>query len=198
MLYRLIIVLGCLVLFVNSCNSLISGFTGTHKLRTFTMEEVEQEGVGDADYVEITNAWRTGYYEYAPPRKGEKAGAIQYPVVSQERMMQLDSNLVTRIAVVAWTQAYDPACVDKGTCATKGPATIKGIVRKIPRSKNKVKEFPENYDVSQYAVYVETDRAPLEWFWHAGLMGLAILLGVSTEYFYNRRQRKVREKTQSN
>ncbi len=189
MLYRLIIVLGCIVLFINSCNSIISGFTGTHKLRTFTVEEVEQKGIGDSDFVEITGAWRTGDYQYAPPRKGEQAGAVQYPVMSAERLAQLDSNQMTRIAIVAWTQAYNPDCVKRGDCAPRGQVSLKGVVRKIPKSKNKVQNFPDQYDVSEYAVYVETDRAPLAWYWHLALMGGAVLVGIGTEYIYSRRRK---------
>lgn len=190
MLYRLIIVLGCIVLFINSCNSLISGVTGTHKLRTFSVEQAEREGLGDSDFVEITGAWRTGDFLYAPPLKGEKAGAVQYPVLSAERLAQLDANQKPRTAIIAWTQAYDPACVERGDCAPKGAITIKGVVRKIPKPKNKVSEFATRYDVAENAIYIETDRAPLAWYWHLGFMVGAVAVGVITELIYNRRKGK--------
>lgn len=190
MLYRLIIVTVCVVLFINSCNSLISGVTGTHKLRTFTMDYVEQNGIGDSDYVKITDAWTTGEYRYAPPRRGESAGALQYPVVSQERFERLDSNLETRIALIAWTQAYDPNCLEHGDCVQEGETTIKGVVRKMARSKNKTEELPAIYEVAPRAIYLETDRAPLAWFWHLAFMAGAILVGAGTEYIYHRRQQR--------
>lgn len=191
MLYRLLIAFGAVVLFINSCNSILSGLTGTHKLRQYTIEDIEKQGVGDSDFIEITGGQRTGDFQYAPPRKGEKVGAIQYPLVSAERQMQLDSAIQTRIAVIAWTQAYDPACVERGDCAPRGPATIKGVVRKMEKSKNRTQAFDnQRYDISKYAVYVETDRAPLPWYWHLALMGVAVLLGVGTEFFYNMRQKR--------
>lgn len=197
MLYRLIIVTVCVVLFINSCNSLLSGVTGTHKLRTFTMDYVEQNGIGDADYVEITNAWRTDEFRYAPPRKGERSGLIQYAVMSQERYERLvDTSLETRIALIAWTENFDPACVENNNCISAGETTIKGVVRKMSRAKNKVKELPEIYQVAPLAIFIETDRAPIVWYWHLAFMFGAVLIGIGTEYIYNLRQRRQRLKNE--
>ncbi len=154
------------------------------------MDYVEQNGIGDSDYVEIKDAWTTGEYRFAPPRKGERTGALQYPVVSQERYERLDSNLETRIALIAWTEAYDPNCLEQSNCVKAGKTTIKGVVRKMSRAKNKVDEFPAIYEVAPRAIYIETDQAPLAWFWYLAFMGGALLVGIGTEYIYNRRQRR--------
>jgi hypothetical protein len=191
MLYRLLIILGSVVLFVNGCNSILSGLTGTHKLRTLTIEEVEQRGIGDADYVEITGAWCSGMYQYAPPRKGERKGAVQYPVMSAAGLAQLEAGEPVHTTIIAWTEAYDPNCLSKGNCSTRGRCNIKGIARKIPKEKNKVHEFPALYEVPSSAIYIETDRAPLAWYWHLAIMGGAVAMALGTEFFYYRRKQKM-------
>ncbi|MBK7871374.1 MAG: hypothetical protein IPJ74_12225 [Saprospiraceae bacterium] len=190
MLYRLIIVLGCIVLFVNSCNSIISSFTGTHKLRKFTMEQIEQKGVGDSDFVEITGVWVPGDFRHAPPRQGERKGVVQYPAMSQERYQQWQNGDSVRTSVIIWTQGFDPNCVQRGDCITPGQKTIRGIVNKMPKSKNKLKELPAKYQIPERAIFIETERAPLVWYWHLALMGVAVLLGLGVEFIYNRRRKK--------
>ncbi len=194
MLYRLVIVLGSVVLFINSCNSVISSFTGTHKLRTFTMEQVEKEGLGDSDFIEITGVWVPGDFKHVPPKQGERKGVVQYPAMSEERYNQLQNGQPTRTSVIVWTQGFDPNCVQRRDCITSGQKTIRGIVNKIPKSKNKVKEFPAQYQIPTHAIYIETERAPLAWYWHLSLMGVAVLLGLGTEFVYNRRRKKLESK----
>lgn len=194
MVYRLLIVLGCVVLFVNSCNSVISAFAGTHKLRTFTMEQVEKSGVGDSDYLEITGVWVPGDFKHVPPRKGERKGAVEYPAMSRERYEQLQRGDSVRTSVIVWTQGFDPNCVQRGDCVTAGEKTIRGIVNRIPKAKNKVKELPAKYQIPQHVIYIETERAPLAWYWHLALMGVAVLLGLGTEFYYNQRRKKLESK----
>ncbi|MDX1943069.1 MAG: hypothetical protein SFU99_21070 [Saprospiraceae bacterium] len=190
MLYRLIIVLGSVVLFVNSCNSVISSFTGTHKLRKFTMEQIEQKGVGDSDFVEITGVWVPGDFRHAPPRQGERKGVVQYPAMSRERYQEWQNGDSVRTSVIVWTQGFDPNCVQRGDCVTPGQKTIRGIVNKMPKSKNKLKELPAKYQIPERAIFIETERAPLAWYWHLALMGVAVLLGVGVEFIYSRRRKK--------
>lgn len=190
MLYRLVIVLGCVVLFVNSCNSVISSFTGTHKLRTFTVEQVEKDGLGDSDFVEITGVWVPGDFLHVPPRKGERKGVVQYPAMSQDRYNLLQNNQPVRTSIIVWTQGFDPNCVQRGDCVTTGKKTIRGIVNKMPNAKNKTKELPAKYELPQHVIYVETERAPMAWYWHLVLMGVAGLLILGTEFYYNQRRKK--------
>ncbi len=190
MLYRLVIVLGSILLFINSCNSVLSGLTGTHKLRQFTMEQVEKEGVGDSDFVEITGVWVPGDFLHVPPKKGERKGVVQYPALSQERYQQLQNAQPVRTSVVVWTQGFDPNCVGRKDCITAGQKTIKGIVNKMQNAKNKVKELSANYQMPQHVIYIETERAPMAWYWHLAVMGGTALLVLGTEFYYNQRKRK--------
>lgn len=189
MLYRLIFVLGSILLFINSCNSVISSLTGTQKLRRFTMEQVEKEGISDSDYVEISNVQVPGEYLHVPPREGERKGVVQYPVMSQERYAQWQNGQPANVSVVVWTQGFDPNCVDRKDCITSGQRTITGIVNKIPTVKNKVKELNSKYQISEQVIYIETERAPLAWYWNLAVMAGAVIVVLATEYFYNRRKK---------
>jgi hypothetical protein len=190
MLYRLVIVLGCVIFFINSCNSVISGLTGTHRLRTFTMEQVEKDGLGDSDFVEITGVWIPGDFLHAPPRPNERKGVVQYPALSQERYRRWQSGQPATTSVIVWTQGFDPNCVERKDCIKPGQTTIRGIVNKIPKVKNKLNELPAAYRMTSGLIYIETERAPLAWYWHLALMGVAVVVGLGVEFYYNLRKKK--------
>lgn len=154
------------------------------------MEQIEQEGVGDSDFVEITNVWVPGDFKHVPPKQGERKGVVQYPAMSRERYEQLQNGQPTRTSVIVWTQGFDPNCVQRGDCITPGEKTIRGIVNKIPKAKNKVNELDAKYQIPERVIYIETERAPMAWYWHLALMGVAVLIGLGVEFYYNRKHKK--------
>ena len=95
MIVRIIIILLCLVFFINGCNSLISQFFGTHKLRSFDMAEVAEKGIGDADYVEITNARFEPDFVYQEAEEPGSPPIILYPVFAESSPAQTP-------ALLAW------------------------------------------------------------------------------------------------
>ena len=86
MIIRLLIILGCVVVFINGCNSLISQHFGTHKLRGYTMEEVQQTGIGDADFIEVSGALLSGDFVFKAAKSPTNPGVIIYPVLSDGQL----------------------------------------------------------------------------------------------------------------
>jgi len=165
------------VFFITGCNSLVSQLFGTHKLRSFSMEEVLAEGIADADYIEVSGAWQSGDYVVVPKLNASDKPILIYPLLSEAQLQQLEAGQKVRPQIIGWTKNFDPACDDAGTCAPKGPVSIKGVVREMRSAKNQVDALPQDkYTIPELVNYVEVDRAPLAWYWNVLMMvgGLAM------------------------
>lgn len=178
MWFRLIAMLFCIVFFINGCNSLISQFFGTHKLRTFSMEEAMEKGIGDADFVELTGAWKSGDYIVVPPRTGADKAILIFPILSEKQMAAADAGEKVEPAFIGWTKDFSLDCDLENTCAPKIQGDIKGVVREMQKQKNKAHMLATNkYQLPEKVSYIEVGRQPLAWYWNllfvAGGIGFA-------------------------
>lgn len=191
MLFRVAIVLICVVAFINGCNSLISRVAGTHKLRDYTMSQVLREGIGDADYIEIREAFRSGDFVHTPPLKQGYKPVIAYPVLSGAQMDSLEKGLVVHPAVIAWNQRFDGACVKAGNCAPQGAFTLSGITRSIDKERDKSSSLPAaKFVIPENVIFIETGRKPLDWYWNLLIMALAVAIGGGMEHYFSRKAKK--------
>ncbi len=191
MLLRIIIVLACVLVFVNGCNSLISGLAGTHKLRAFTMKEVYQEGMGDADFVVITDAWANGDYLYQPHRRATWPGFVQWPILSRSQLDSLEKGQQVTVSLVAWTQRYEEGCPEREDCVEKGKKELKGLVRPLNKRFNRISSLSsQKYELSDDMSYIEYNRQPLAWYWNLALMLGSVAIIILTERWLAKRQKK--------
>ncbi|NUO03772.1 MAG: hypothetical protein HUU01_24425 [Saprospiraceae bacterium] len=182
MLFRFIVVLGCIVLFINGCNSLISQNFGTHKLRTYTMEQVVRDNIGDSDFIEVTGVWQSGDYIHAPGGRTSKKPIVLYPLLDRAQLTALDSNQVVQPAIIAWTEDFSPDCVQQNNCIERKEITLKGIVREIPNEKDRSDQFSAaRYKLPENVIFVEVDKAPIEWYWNLAMMVGAVVLAFLLE-----------------
>ncbi len=191
MLTRVLIILACVVVFINGCNSLISQVAGTHRLRSYTIEEVEYEGVGDADYVEIRGGWQTGDFLYGEPRRESQRGIVQYPVVSEFRYRKRQGGENIPLSLVAWRAEFDPPCVAADSCAPVREVVLRGLVRRVPPRGDRLEALPDlGYELTDYAVFVEAGRQPLAWYWNTLMMAGALALALGIEWWHARKKSK--------
>ena len=186
---RIIAILFCVVFLINSCNSLISQFFGTHKLRTFEMDNVLAEGIGDADFVEIENGWQSGDYIVVPPRTAAEKPVLIFPLLSEQQLAAAESGQVVQPRIICWTKEFSLNCDEENTCAPRTEVTMQGIVREMRRQKNKAHMLPANkYQLPENVDYIEVGRTPLAWYWN--LLTLLGALGVAffIEYRANRQR----------
>ena len=182
---KITLILTGTVFFISGCNSLVSQFFGTHKLRTFTAEQVLQQGVGDADYIEITDAWLTGDYMVVPPRNKADRAVLIYPVVSASQLAAIDSGKVVEPLAIAWTRNFDISCDTDQRCITRQQLRLEGVVRDMNKSKNKAHLLPaEHYRLPALPLYLESGRAPIAWYWNL----LMMVGGLAVAYFYGMRR----------
>lgn len=190
MLFRLLTVLICLVVFINGCNSVVSQYFGTHKLRNFTIQQALNKGIGDSDFIELTGASPTGDFVFVPGKRANDPGIIIFPLLSEEQLAQLDQGQQVRPRVIAWTEDFNPDCVKQGNCVPRGVQTYKGIIRNLSKEKNKTSQLPAaKYALPKYVIYMETNREPIAWYWNVAMMVGAVLLAfiVERKNFFKRR-----------
>jgi hypothetical protein len=168
---RLIAILIAMVFVINGCNSLISQFFGTHKLRTFTMDQVLEEGLGDADYVSIEHAWQTGDYLVVPPRTEADKAVLLYPILSAGQLDSLDAGRAVQPRIIAWTKEFDLACDEETLCAPRSEVNLSGIIREMNKTKKRAHMLPEvKYRLPENVIYLEEGRQPLAWYWNLLMM----------------------------
>ncbi len=191
MVYRLIILLACLVFFINSCNSLISLQFGTHKLRTFSMEDILRKGIGDADFIEITDAWTSGDFYHVPGKHEKDGGLILYPILSEEQVKLLEKNQKITPYFVGWTQTFPWECLEQKNCVKKEELRISGIVRELKEEDQQLSALPGGYDfATKPPVYLEVGRQPTAWYWHLLLLVGSGSIAFILEYFRMRKEKK--------
>jgi len=190
MIVRILIVLVCVVFFINGCNSLISQFFGTHKLRAFEMEHVQREGVGDSDYIEIADAHLSGEFVHQVSEYESDPPILLYPVLSASELRRRQEGASVAPAVLAWTADFHSPCVEEGNCLEKGRQRLRGIVRDLPESNKKAaaKLQELGYEIGPEATIINHGQAPTAWYWNLSMMLVPLGLAVGMEAYFNRRE----------
>ena len=183
MIVRIIIILLCLVFFINGCNSLVSQFFGTHKLRSFEMSAVAREGIGDADYVEIKGARFEPEFVHQEATEPGSPPIILYPVFADDEQSR-------HAVLLAWTADFFDPCVAADTCISAGVRTIKGVVRPIPEDNlaalDRLRE--RGYTWADKPIVINHNEAPVDWYWNALMMLGAAVVAIGMEAIYNRKK----------
>lgn len=191
MILRVILILFGVMIFINSCNSLISSVAGTHKLRTMSMQEVKSSGLGDADFVAITGAWSSGDYLFEPHRIASWPGFVQWPVLDAAQIDSLNAGQQVTVSIYAWTKRYEESCLDAENCVVKGERILKGLVRPLNKRFNKATAFSsQKYVLAEDPIFVEYNRQPLAWYWNLALMMLGALLILLVERWRAKKEKK--------
>lgn len=170
MTIRTIVMLVCIVAFINGCNSLISQQFGTNKLRNVSMDQARKSGLSDADYVELTNAQITGDFIFAPGRNENDKAVVLYPLVDQRQLDSLREGNPVWIKLIGWEKRRPGSIPDTVSIDTRREV-YRGLVREPGNRFNKARELnPDKYRLSRNLVYVEMGKEPLEWYWNVAIM----------------------------
>jgi len=181
---RLTAMLLCIVFFITGCNSLISQFFGTHKLRVFTMEETITTGVGDSDFVELIGAWQSGDYIVVPPRTDADKAILIYPLLAESQIEALKAGKQVKPRIIAWTKNFSMACDDEKNCVPLMPVAVQGVIREMRQQKNQAHLLPVlKYQLPDNVEYIEVGRQPLAWYWNL----LMVLGGLGFAFYIESR-----------
>ncbi|MCB0564292.1 MAG: hypothetical protein KDD01_07935 [Phaeodactylibacter sp.] len=191
MIVRILIILACVVVFINGCNSLISQHFGTHKLRGYTIEMVQQSGIGDADFIMVDNALLPGDFVFKAAKSPTNPGVIIYPVLSREQMDAHHRGETVSPDIIAWTKNFPSQCVDAGNCIEEGPVALKGVVRDLPNDRQGQGQLQDKgYRIGDNVIYLEHGQEPTAWYWNLLMMLGAAALVFGIEAYTHSRQRK--------
>lgn len=195
MISRLIVFLICILAFISGCNSIISNFAGTHKLRQYTLTEILEKGIGDADYIEIGQASLSADFIYVPGDKTFRKNILIFPLVSESQKREQQPT-----HVVGWTKKFDPTCVEQKNCAQLISRPLRGLVSDVNRVKvNAQKLTAQGYSLmdNDKMVFVELDRAPFPWYWSLLIMISASLILVGLEVYRIRKEKHLNNNSTS-
>ena len=176
MIYRLIIFLVCTVAFINGCNSVISNFAGTHKLRQYSLSEIANTGIGDADYIEITDATVSEEFTHVPGDKSFRRDLLVFPVVPNTE------STGNKLHVIGWVKKFDLGCVGQNNCNQIIKHPLKGLISDIKRVKGNINHLQQRYEFEENEiVYIELGRSPFPWYWSMLIMITAVLIIIVME-----------------
>ena len=190
MIIRIIIILVCVTFFINGCNSLISQFFGSHKLRVSDYELAAKEGIGDADFIELENTYLSGDFVYQESEYPNTPGVIIYPLLTAEQVKKREQGQKVSPSFIAWTADFHAPCVEENNCINSGIKSIKGVVREVPKDRQEGIQKLESlgYDVGEVN-FINDGQEPVLWYWNALTMLIAAGIAVGLEAYYNRKNK---------
>lgn len=195
---RMLIVLAGIVLTINGCNSLISQFFGTHKLRQMQLSEAETQGLGDADFVALTDLVVPGDYVIGRALHDTDQPIAIFPLLTPAQYADYQAGRQTAPRVLAWTKVEED-CIGRGDCIQAGGTTIRGLVRSPnPRKDASAGLAEANFRIPDDIYFLEAYRAPLAWYWNLLMVIVGIGLAVGVEARAARRRRQTTNTNDAN
>lgn len=166
---------------INGCNGLISSQFGTHRLRTHTADQLSNEGLGDADYLELTGVLVAPVQLFNPPGHFFSSGTIQKPLFTKEQLSAYELGDTVAPLVILWTPISAPAASPPNLLpATTSDTSIRGLVAEPPLTIGNSREWAlDRIKINDQTIYLANNQAPMAWYWNLllflGGLTLAIL-----------------------
>jgi hypothetical protein len=130
---------------------------------TFTIEQIEREGVGGARYVVVTGAQATGryglvkLYSTSEPEKKYTTGAV-VPLYSRQRLAESGGPELPATSLVYKLETVR-GCVRDNNCGDAGPFDVRGVVKSGTLWPFDSDDFSDHYPRAGNFVYV-ADEVP--------------------------------------
>lgn len=160
------------------------------ELQTFTIEDVETNGVGESRYIEVTDGSPIGSFVYET-RNGVP-NKLYYPLLSPSSIdSYLEDDSQPLIAkVVVSTERFESACVEAENCADPGLRTVKGVVQVGLNSIDQETRdlfADSDFALDENVIYMDSDAQPqILWALLKLAGGIAFLLYAIVPFFLGR------------
>ncbi len=174
---------------INGCNSLISQQFGTHSLHQMTYEQVVEQGVGDADFIEVDGAVVGEALINSPRTSWLDANYVFRPVLTpvQEEAWRAGKTVTTEI--IGWYNVDTTDCMNPAWCQPPPLPTLRGLVSYPPVDKHPVdKSTAQRVQTAPDPVYLKLGDAPLPWYWNLVMLLGGLLLAAFPEARRHRRR----------
>ena len=169
---RLLLLFAGVVLMISGCNGLLSSQFGTQKLRTLSLEEVEAQGLGDADYVRIIGG-EIGDAGVNLQLRGKNTLAVMRPLLASPGRQDA-------VRVVVWTEAQTSAWTYVGD-------DIEGMVEEpVVRKPGAAKWAAENIILRSPSIFIHLGEKPAGTPVHLLLFFGGLALAIVPELYHHR------------
>jgi len=186
---RLLIVLLGIVLMINGCNSLISQNFGTHQLRTLDLQQVLNEGIGDADFVRLESAVLSKDYLIGPALRAADKDYHLHAILSTQQAKLMEEGQTVEVKMVGWYKIPYTDCVKNGDCHPGPNPIIQGLLTDPTERKNPLEQWSsKNVRLVEDPIYLQLWKEPLAWYWNLLMFlgGLGMAIGI--EAWWHRRK----------
>ncbi|MEO0733225.1 MAG: hypothetical protein AAFZ52_10350 [Bacteroidota bacterium] len=188
---RYFILFGGIVLMITGCNSLISQQFGTHRLRTLPIVEVQEQGVGDADFIEVVGTrYGAAYVLDSALLTGEKHNIFR-PLLTEGQHKRWAAGETLVVNLIGWYETTDPTCLEAPACPPDAARPVRGLVDEPSARRNPVADWAEQrITLSDNVTYLKLNEKPLAWYWNLALFLGGLLLAILPEARRHARQRR--------
>lgn len=189
---RLLVLAAGMVMMITGCNSLISQFFGTHRLRSLPISQAMEEGLGDADFIRLEAVQVNETYLRGAPLHSTDKPIVIYPLLSQEQATAYAAGQEVELQYLGWSTVFDLNCYERGDCYVVGNGVAQGLVRPPnPRKTPSDTDWAQhNFRLSADANYLQIGREPMAWYWNLLLFlgGVGIPVALEARAFRQQRQ----------
>jgi hypothetical protein len=180
MILRYLVLFGGIVLMITGCNSLISQNFGTHRLRTLDVSTATSGGLGDADYVQLSNAIIGEAFIVGPALRSSDKDYVLRPILNAEQAAAWKSGATVTTNLVAWSETNDPVCITAPGCPPAATEPVIGLLSKPTSRKNPIANWQDQrVSLASNVSYLQLNEKPMAWYWNLllflGGLGLAIV-----------------------
>ena len=168
---RIIITLIAIAGVLNGLDGLWINLTPAGKLKSFEIEAVENNGIGNSRYINVTGGVLGGGIAYEYDKKKDNVEYIVYPVVSRGKYAAIESGENIEVQLLVKKKANIPLDNMENIQDLDGmiQANVEGVTLAGFRPvKNDIKEMIEamNLKVSNSVVFMEDGRVPTPLGWN--------------------------------
>ncbi len=194
MSWRLIVIILLAIMAYNGCD----GLRVNNEIKEYSIETIENDGIGKNRYIKIINGYTEGGYVYSHFESSEnKIESVIFPMLSEEKLIEYSEgkNITVSVLVKRSKIKYQDSCHKENTCLDdlieqfdQGGFSVKGITQVgLNDVDDKTKELLQqfNFKIEEKVLFIEEDSEPqssLKSFLMliGGVLGIIILI---SKYF---------------
>ena len=179
---RYLVLFGGIVLMINGCNGLVSGGFGTHKLRSISLNQIETEGLRDADYISIPGGVIGPAEQETMPGMFAAPGSLQRPILSPAQLAAYQAGDTVTAYIIAWAKFnLEPASAQNAKLFLDTVTNLTGLVS-IPPATVKANYWAvQKIDLADDPKYIQIGEKPMDWYWNLALFLGGLLLAAVPE-----------------
>lgn len=167
LIFRYLVLFGGVVLMINGCNGLISGAFGTHRLRNLSIQEIEQNDLGDADFVGISGGQLLEAHVSIEDVNWWGQNCVLQAYLTPAQFKALAAGDRASPAIIAYHLTSLPAAAPENVVAKSNREELQGLIGPPPADAIVLKQWSElNLDIPENVRYLHLGQEPMKWYYN--------------------------------